>query len=90
MELQCKQVKKLKVPAGNFYLLTHSNRTGNTLYVYGMIRDLQGRTDESYKFHQRALDFFKEALGKLHPQTSKAFLKVADHCIRFNQYELAM
>lgn len=65
-------------------------RTANTLYVLGNIRLLQGRLEESFILQKRALNHYRDTMGKLHAHTLKAYVKVADHYIRLQEYELAM
>ncbi|EXJ94081.1 hypothetical protein A1O1_02474 [Capronia coronata CBS 617.96] len=67
----------------------NANRTGNTLYILGNIRRMQGALDESFVLYKRSLDHYKSTLGELHAHTLKVYVKVADHYTQRGEFELA-
>jgi hypothetical protein len=60
------------------------------LLGYGNVRKSQGRLDESFTLHMRALVQYEATVGQLHYHTGDACIHVADHYVRSKRYDDAM
>ena len=66
------------------------HRTGKLLHAFGNVRAAQGKMEESFGLHKRALLQYKKfTVGKNHHRTADVCIKVADHYVRLNQYDNA-
>lgn len=66
-----------------------SVRTGQLFYALGNVRARQGRLDESFAWHQKALVHYRATGGDSHYKTGIACFRVAEHHVRYRQYGLA-
>ncbi|RMZ91103.1 hypothetical protein DV736_g1663, partial [Chaetothyriales sp. CBS 134916] len=66
-----------------------SVRTGQLFYALGNVRAAQGQFDESFMWHQKALLHYRATAGDNHHKTGVACFRVAEHHVRYRQYELA-
>ena len=64
--------------------------TGRFLHALGNVKGGQGFQDEGLNYHHRALVHYKSTLGNNHHRTADLFVKVAEHNIRLQQYEMAL
>ncbi|KAF2230784.1 hypothetical protein EV356DRAFT_324935 [Viridothelium virens] len=64
--------------------------TGRFLHALGNVKGSQGHEDEGLKYHRRTLLHYKSTLGNRHHRTADVFVKVAEHNIRLQQYEMAL
>ncbi|KAL2200742.1 tetratricopeptide repeat domain-containing protein [Corynascus similis CBS 632.67] len=65
-------------------------RIARIYQALGNLRNLQGRFDESYSYHQKALHFFVEANGIRSYRAADMRHKCAMHLIRMGRYEEAI
>ncbi|KAK4251422.1 hypothetical protein C7999DRAFT_37745 [Corynascus novoguineensis] len=65
-------------------------RIARIYQALGNLRNLQGRFDESYSYHQKALHFFVEANGIRSYRAADMRHKCAMHLIRLERYEEAI
>ena len=66
-----------------------SVRTGQLFYALGNVRGRQGLMDESFAWHQKALVHYRATGGDSHYKTGIACFRVAEHYVRYRQYDLA-
>ncbi|KAK0727161.1 P-loop containing nucleoside triphosphate hydrolase protein [Lasiosphaeria miniovina] len=64
-----------------------SSRTGELLYSLGSVHQSQGRLEESFVYHQRALLQLRSSIGDNHHLTAKACYNLSMHYLRFGDYE---
>jgi tetratricopeptide (TPR) repeat protein len=64
-------------------------RTGRILQALGNVYESQGKLDESFGFHKRALEQFRSTVGHSHHRTADVCHKLAGHYIRIREYETA-
>lgn len=67
-----------------------SARTGLILYALGNLRAAQDEWDESFEYHQRALDHMLATVGEKDFYTANITLKIAEHFIRLQRNEEGM
>lgn len=67
-----------------------SVRTGLILYALGNLRAAQHEWDESFEYHQRALNHMLATVGEKDFYTANISHKVAEHFIRLHRNEEAM
>ncbi|KAI9712292.1 MAG: hypothetical protein M1820_001505 [Bogoriella megaspora] len=63
--------------------------TGRLLFGLGNVRASQGRLDESFAYHHRALGQFLSTIGKNHHRTGDVHVRVADHFSRLKRFDEA-
>ncbi|KAF2751159.1 hypothetical protein M011DRAFT_503171 [Sporormia fimetaria CBS 119925] len=68
----------------------NAKRTGGALYALGNLRLAQGREDDGYALHERALTHYRSTLGKTHFYTAKASMKMSEYCVRRLEYSEAL
>ena len=66
-----------------------SVRTGQLYYAMGNVRASQGLLEESATWHQKALIHYRNTAGDNHYKTACACYRVAEHCRRNQQYDIA-
>lgn len=62
-----------------------SDRTGSLLYFLGNVRASQGRHDEAYAYHLRALNHQRITVGDKAPITLRAWYRVGEHELRYGR-----
>ncbi|KAJ8133200.1 hypothetical protein O1611_g417 [Lasiodiplodia mahajangana] len=65
-------------------------RTARFRSALGNLRILQGRLDEAYQEHTRALQLYIDTVGRTNQRTAEARHKVAEHFIRMQRYDEAI
>ncbi|KAI9689075.1 MAG: hypothetical protein M1822_000812 [Bathelium mastoideum] len=63
--------------------------TGRFLFGLGNVKASQGKLDESFVYHQRALRQFLSTIGKNHHRTGDVHVRMADHHARLEQFGVA-
>lgn len=71
-------------------MLRKFNRTGRFLYALGNLRALQGRLDESYKYHCKTREQFRSTIGDQDHRFADVGHKIAEHLIRIGSFDEAM
>ena len=66
-----------------------SVRTGQLFYALGNVRAREGQFDESFMWHEKALLHYRATAGDNHHKTGVACFRVAEHHVRYGQYDLA-
>lgn len=66
-----------------------SVRTGQLYYAIGNVRASHGLLDESAMWHQKALVHYRSTAGDNHYKTACACYRVAEHCVRSQQFDIA-
>ncbi|KAK0641825.1 P-loop containing nucleoside triphosphate hydrolase protein [Cercophora newfieldiana] len=61
-------------------------KTGLTISVLGSIRTMQGRLDEGYDLHLKALDHFRQTLGNSHFHVASGLVRVSEHLQRRGEH----
>ncbi len=65
-------------------------RAGRILYALGNLRNLQGREDQAYEFHEQAYRQFGDTIGLQSHRTADVAHKIAEHMLRLGRYDEAM
>lgn len=66
-----------------------SHRTGRVLHGLGNIQYDRGNVTESEQYHERALAHYQRTIGNGHHKTADLFHKMAQHCLRRGELEIA-
>ncbi|KAF2676245.1 hypothetical protein K458DRAFT_468751 [Lentithecium fluviatile CBS 122367] len=64
--------------------------TGRVYHGLGLLKEAQGKLDESYRFQMRALNHMKDTAGPYHHRTADMYFKVAQHLVRLEKTEMAI
>ncbi|KXX76299.1 putative UDP-N-acetylglucosamine--peptide N-acetylglucosaminyltransferase SEC [Madurella mycetomatis] len=67
-----------------------SHRVARFLSALGNLRVLQGRLDEAYQEHSKALGLYIDTVGLTNQRTAEARHKMAEHLIRLGRYDEAI
>ncbi|KAI0100946.1 tetratricopeptide repeat domain-containing protein [Nemania sp. FL0031] len=67
-----------------------SHRAARFRSAVGNLRSLQGRLDEAYQEHFKALQLYIDTVGWTNQRTAEARHKVAEHFIRMQRYDEAI
>ncbi|KAI0441439.1 tetratricopeptide repeat domain-containing protein [Xylaria telfairii] len=67
-----------------------SVRTGLILYALGNLRAAQDQWDQSFEYHQRALDHMRATVGERDFYTANVAHKISEHLIRLGRNEEAI
>ena len=63
--------------------------TGRLLHALGNVKKSQGLLDESLELHRRALRQYLSTIGRNHQRTGDVHVKVAEHCMRMENWDEA-
>lgn len=66
-----------------------SKRAGILLFCLGNVLTKQGRQDEGFEYHQRALTQFRATGSEKDLDVANAYYKLASHYLRYNSLDLA-
>jgi len=64
--------------------------TGRFYHALGNVKASQGKLDESFKYHNMALNHYKLTLGKGHHRTADTQIKLSDHYTRLGDIKQAL